>query len=312
MCIIAIKCKGVDMPSEETLKTMWVNNPHGAGLMYADGDGKVYIDKGYMDWTSFIGRIHTLGDPETLKDMAIIMHFRIATHGGINPSCTHPFPVSDRISALTKLRQSCKVGVAHNGIIPINPRDGISDTMEWIASELSTIAMRKPQWYKDKKLLAKIGKRIQSKIAVLDGRMCVSYYGDFITEKDGMIYSNTSYKPRYSAVYTYRGAAPYEIDTEEPIDEWDYDAPWETGRASVWLMPVDECDSGEVVYVGSHKRVMDTEDLWCSGSGRVYGIDYDTAIAYRLDNMTCTKAPWFDYRDGLKFEEGGTMHAWPF
>ena len=312
MCIIAIKCKGVDMPKEETLKTMWVNNPHGAGLMYADGDGKVYIDKGYMDWTSFIGRVHTLGDPETLKDMAIIMHFRIATHGGINPNNTHPFPVTNDVSLLKKLRLACKVGVAHNGIIPITPRKGISDTMEFIASELAPIAQRRPHWYKDKRTLAAIGKRIQSRLAVLDGKQVVSYYGDFITESDGMIYSNTSYKPRASAVWTYRSAAPYEIDTEEPDGLWDYDAPWDTGRDSVWLMPVDECDCGDIVYTGGNRRpVIDTEDLWCSPAGVVYAIDYDTAIAYRLENITCTKAPWFTYRDSVKFEDGGAMHAWP-
>lgn len=312
MCIIAIKSKGVDMPSEKTLRTMWTNNPHGAGIMYADGDGKVYIDKGYMDWTSFHERIKSLGDPEALRNMAIIMHFRIATHGGINPSNTHPFPVSERVSALTKLRQACKVGVAHNGIIPIKPREGISDTMEFIVSELAPLAARKPAWYKDRKTMAKIGKRIQSKLAVLDGRQVIAYYGDFITEADGMIYSNTSYKPRFSAVYTWRDAAPYEIDTEEPAGLWDYDAPWDTGRSSVWLMPTDECDSGEVVYVGSHKLIMDTEDLWCSPSGRVYAIDYDTAVAYRLENLTCTKAPMFTHRDACRFEDGGPINAWPF
>ena len=67
MCVIAIKRAGIKMPDENTLKTMWTNNPHGAGIMYARG-GKVYIDKGYMDWTSFIGRIESLGDvTETLS-----------------------------------------------------------------------------------------------------------------------------------------------------------------------------------------------------------------------------------------------------
>ena len=310
MCIIAIKSKGVDMPSEETLRTMWVNNPHGAGIMYANGDGRVYIDKGYMDWTSFIGRIHTLGKAEKLKDMAIVMHFRIATHGGINPSNTHPFPVSSRIDALTKLRQACKVGVAHNGVIPITPRDGISDTMEFIASELAPLAERNPGWYKDEAVMAGIGHRIKSRLAVLDGHKTVSYYGDFITESDGMIYSNTSYKPRYTATHTYRTAIPRKAEAEEPIVEWDSDAPWFTGLASVWLLPVDECDCGDILC--GNRIVADTEDLWCTPSGRVYGVDYDSGIAYRLENLAATKAPWFFHRDAIKFEDGGAMNAWPF
>ena len=303
MCIIAIKSKGVDMPSEDTLRTMWVNNPHGAGIMYANGDGRVYIDKGYMDWTSFIGRMHTLGTADKLRDMAIVMHFRIATHGGINPSNTHPFPVSSRIDALTKLRQACKVGVAHNGIIPITPRDGISDTMEYIASELAPMAERNPSWYMNENVLASIGTRIKSRLAVLDGHQVVRCSGDFITEADGMVYSNTSYKPRYTATHVYATATPY----KQEVGTRSRKAPW---FASVWLMPVDECDCGDVLH--GNRVVRDTEDLWCTASGRVYGIDYDSALAYRLENLSTTKAPWFNMRDAIKFEDGGAMCAWPF
>jgi len=306
MCIIAVKSKGVDMPSEDTLRTMWVNNPHGAGIMYADGSGKVLIDKGYMDWTSFIGRIKALGEPEIVKEMAVVLHFRIATHGGINPSNTHPFPVSERIRALKKLRGACKVGVAHNGIIPIVPRKGISDTMEFIASELAPMAERNPKWYKSSETLERIGERIRSKLAVLDGSGYTCVTGEFIEEK-GVWYSNTSFRPRVSAITPFRDARPYEIDTE---DIGTTDIPWRW--PSVWLMPVDECDSGNVVRVGDHRPIADTEDLWCSRTGRVYAIDYDDSIAYRLDNLTCTRAPMFANMDAVKFDDGGVLNAWPF
>ena len=35
MCIIAIKEKGIDMPNEKILETMFEHNPDGAGFMYA-------------------------------------------------------------------------------------------------------------------------------------------------------------------------------------------------------------------------------------------------------------------------------------
>ena len=316
MCVIAIKKRGVNMPDEKTLKTMWTNNPHGAGIMYADDDGKVYIDKGYMDWTAFHERIKTLGDPEVVRDMAVVIHFRIATHGGILPGNTHPFPVSDNVGQLVKLRCACKVGIAHNGIIPITPREGISDTMEWTASELAPFAKAHPGWYKDKPTLAKIGKRIQSKLAVLDGKGVISYYGDFIVESDGMIYSNTSYKPRFSAVYTYRDANIYEFEEELSDKQWaQHDGglpPWDTGRKSVWLLPADECNTGKIHYIGSRNDVVeDTEDLWVDSAGRVYAVDYDTSIAYQL-SMSCSKHCGFRYDKGIRFEDGGKMPFWPF
>ena len=306
MCIIAIKSKGVDMPTEDTLRTMWVNNPHGAGIMYAGDDGKVYIDKGYMDWTSFIGRVRSLGDPETVKDMAVVLHFRIATHGGITPNCTHPFPVSARTGALKKLRQACRVGVAHNGIIPIIPSDWISDTMEFIASELAPLAERRPDWYTDEVIMDKVAKRIRSKLAVLDGSGYIAHCGDFIREADGMLYSNTSYKPRYSAVYTYSDALPFESETESTSSE-----EIRQGRKSVWLMPVNECDCGGVRYVRGKTVVGDDYDLWCTRRGNVYSIDYDTAVAYMLPELRCVTPPFFSLRDACRFEDGG-VEKWPF
>lgn len=317
MCVIAIKRMGVKMPDENTLKTMWTNNPHGAGIMYAR-DGKVYIDKGYMDWTSFIGRIESLGD---VTDTALVMHFRIATHGGVIPGNTHPFPVSDNVVALTKLRQACSLGVVHNGIIPIVPRDGISDTMEYIATELAPLAKQNPKFYMDKQVLAEIGKRIKSKITILDGKGTIAYYGDFITEEDGMIYSNNSYKPRVSAVYTYRDGSRY--DWLEDDEYYDYSdkmcPPWDTGRKSVYLMNVpDLWNVGGVVNKATGEAVGDAEDLWADSTGNVYTVDYNSGIAYMLSNLEISglsprarrkssKFRLFKYNEGIRFEFGGQL-----
>lgn len=311
MCVIAIKKQGVEMPDEQTLKTMWTNNPHGAGLMYAR-NGRVYIDKGYMDWTSFHERIKSLGD---LTDTALIMHFRIATHGGVVPGNTHPFPVSDNVGLLTKLRLACKVGVAHNGIIRcVQPREGISDTMEYIATKLVPLAKSDMDWYMDKRVLERIGHEIQSKLAVLDGDGIISYYGDFITDTDGMIYSNDSFRPRTYTHYVYRDAAPYDWrdgDIDLP--------PWDTGRSSVWLIPA--YDSLPVMRKGIEKTypkqetIDDIEDLWVDRGGRVYGVDYDTAIAYRLPELRVRrlgKERCFEKGEGIRFEDGGNMYGYPF
>lgn len=323
MCVIAIKRMGVKMPDEKTLKTMWTNNPHGAGIMYAR-DGKVYIDKGYMDWTSFIGRIESLGD---VTDTALVMHFRIATHGGVIPGNTHPFPVSENVDALSKLRQACKLGVAHNGIIPIEPRAGISDTMEYIATELAPLAKQNPKFYTDKNVLEEIGKRIESKIAILDGQGNIAYYGDFITETDGMIYSNDSYKPRCSAVYTYRDGSYYDWlkDDEDYYCSDNMCPPWDTGRKSVYLMYAGDCK--EVLNRGirdNKNRVMvdDISDLFVDSLGGVYVVDYDNGLAYKVNNYV-VRGPnktarknkiyrLFKYNEGIRFEFGGDINLLPY
>ena len=154
------------------------------------------------------------------------------------------------------------------------------------------------------------------KYADLDGNGVISYYGDFIEESDGMLYSNTSYMPRYSAVYTYRDANLYEFEDE--LDTQTYNKldgglpPWDTGRKSVWLLPADECNTGKIHYIGTRSDVVDdTEDLWVDSSGRVYAVDYDTGVAYKL-SMSCSKHCGFRYNKGIRFEDGGSMPFWPF
>ena len=56
MCIIVAKEKGQKLPSKDILKTCFNNNDDGAGFMYVQ-DGKVIIDKGYMDFKSFYKRV---------------------------------------------------------------------------------------------------------------------------------------------------------------------------------------------------------------------------------------------------------------
>lgn len=53
MCIICVSPTGVRQPNFTTIRTMFRNNPHGAGYMFAR-DGKVHISKGYMNIDSFL------------------------------------------------------------------------------------------------------------------------------------------------------------------------------------------------------------------------------------------------------------------
>lgn len=97
MCIAIYKEVNMEL-TQETLRNCWQRNPDGAGFMYAES-GKVHIVRGLMTLAAF----NEAFEPHKTKQAVI--HFRIATHGGVNAENTHPFRVHDSL------------GMIHNGII---------------------------------------------------------------------------------------------------------------------------------------------------------------------------------------------------
>lgn len=192
MCVIASKPAGIALPSEETLEAMWFTNPDGAGFMYA-ADGRVHIEKGFMKYEDLTAALDELGQKYDLTDLPMVMHFRITTHGGTKPENCHPFPVTDSIGLMSKPKSKCKLGVAHNGIIPITPRKGISDTMEYIATQLAPLYRAVPTFYRDKNLVEMISNAIHSKLAILNAKGEIYTIGNF-EEKDGILYSNLNHE----------------------------------------------------------------------------------------------------------------------
>jgi hypothetical protein len=180
------------MPTEAELYNMWTRNSNGAGVMYAV-DGIVHIEKGFMTWKDFSDRLTELAESYDLKELPVVLHFRITTHGGTKPENCHPFPITDSIGMLKKLKLTTKVGVAHNGIIPVTPRNGISDTMEYIAGQLAPLSRVVPEFYKSKDLMQMILHATGSKLAFLDGDGTIYTVGEFV-EHNGVYYSNTSYQ----------------------------------------------------------------------------------------------------------------------
>mgnify|MGYP000758667654 CR=1 FL=1 len=140
MCIICVSKSGVRQPGEATIRAMFLNNPHGAGYMVARG-GRVQIHKGFMRLDEYLRAIRT--ERFTPQD-SVVYHFRISTQAGVNPEMTHPFPLSNQPARLRRLDQSCRIGVAHNGIIrltsdPNNER--YSDTAIFITDYLSHLSL---------------------------------------------------------------------------------------------------------------------------------------------------------------------------
>ena len=196
MCIIAIKPAGIKMPAETTIENMWYNNPDGGGFMYTSG-GNVHIEKGFMSLKDLKAALKQLEKTIDVVNTPIILHFRITTHGKTSPGNCHPFPVAEKLPLLQMTKCKTSLGVAHNGIIHVTPsRKDISDTMEYIMSQLTPMYQLKKDFYKDEAGKKLIYNFIRSKMVFLDGTGHIETIGDFIEDKDGVLYSNTSYRAR--------------------------------------------------------------------------------------------------------------------
>ena len=192
MCIIAISPKNNPIPSSDTRKKMFENNPDGAGFMYPY-KGKVRIEKGFMTLDAMETRLQEVSKVIDTTKTPMIFHYRITTHGGTSQANTHPFPVTNNRKLLQLTRVDASLGVAHNGIINcVKPKDGFSDTQEYIVKRLSQLDSK---FVFSSKKLGKIAKEINgSRLAFLTPNGEIARVGTWETGKDGCLYSNTSYK----------------------------------------------------------------------------------------------------------------------
>lgn len=208
MCIIVAKPKNVTMPSMETLRNCFDNNHDGAGYMRANGE-TVTIKKGFMTWGEFEDAIAHEGD---LTAYAVVMHFRIATHGKVQPSCCHPFPVTGEWGRLRSTECRDTLCAAHNGVIRgMETSDDVSDTMAYIANVLHPLRRIIPSFIYSEDALRLIETTLGSKMALLDASGELVTIGDF-HEHEGVLYSNSSYT---KSVPTYRSYSSVWDDYED-------------------------------------------------------------------------------------------------
>lgn len=223
MCIVCVSKKGIIQPDESTIRTMFARNSDGAGYMVARDD-KVIIHKGFMDVEEFIGAINR---ERFTKDDAVVYHFRISTQGGVNPEMCHPFGLSHKLSDMKALDVLANIGIAHNGIIPLttNSKDKeYSDTAHFIAEYLPYI-IRNIKDIRNNRILEIIYELAGSKFALMDGSGYIATVGNFTREKDGLLYSNQTYKP---LSYSYdRSTKRYRFSlNDEYVCDDDYISIW--------------------------------------------------------------------------------------
>lgn len=190
MCIICVSPKGIPQPTQTQIQAMFKNNPHGAGYMVARNN-QVEIHKGFMNVDEFLYQIQrehfTAADP-------VVYHFRISTQAGVTPEMTHPFPLTNNIDMCKKLDLVCACGVAHNGVIPMtSTRDKeFSDTALFIAHYMSAIVRQRSDLH-NTAILDILEELTRSRLAILDRSGDIATVGSFITETNGLQFSNFTY-----------------------------------------------------------------------------------------------------------------------
>lgn len=211
MCIIVAKNKGVALPTKKTLEQCFERNKDGAGIMYVKNN-KVIIEKGLMTFQDFYKKLKSIkkefgGD---LTNKALVMHFRIGTHGENDKATTHPFPISNNFNDLRATYFETDLGMAHNGIMSAYNYDRtLSDTQSFIKDYVSVFKELNKKFYLNNKVMEIISNEANissNKLCFLDNKENIYWYGDKVID-NGVIYSNTTYKP-----YTYKSHRNYSYD----------------------------------------------------------------------------------------------------
>lgn len=232
MCIIVAKEKGVALPSKNTLKTCFEHNNDGSGLMYVK-NGKVVIEKGLMTFGDFWHKIKELKREfnSDLTDKAIVMHFRIGTHGENDGATTHPFAISSNADDLRATYLETDIAMAHNGIIrDFNYDKVLSDTQSFVKDFVSVFKELDNEFYKNERVMKLITDKANissNKLCFLDKNENIYYYGNRVVD-NGVIYSNETYKePKRTYSYSsyHWGWDNYwygRDDYTKPSDWYDY------------------------------------------------------------------------------------------
>ena len=200
MCIAILNKSG--QLGKKELHQASQSNPDGAGMMYSDGR-KIHVFKSLIN-KEVIEKYREFRSKD--NHTPVVLHFRIATDGGITQENVHPYKINDQVQ------------LVHNGILQnySGKKTAMSDTRLFIADILSLIPTKE---IFTNHMLKLIGQAIgYNKFILLrnNGEWAIvnESLGHWDKEKNNW-FSNTSYKPVIAAIpvvysgASYKGQAKY-------------------------------------------------------------------------------------------------------
>lgn len=190
MCVIVI-CKE-NFISEEEIIQCHIANPDGIGIAWREKD-YVYYKKGFMELDEFLKWYSNFQKKDIFPH---IMHFRLATSGGIKRNLTHPFPISfNNLNLEGKTKEGI---IFHNGVI-----SNWENYIPVIANYCIQKSMKFPKGpFSDTRLAAILVKILGKNILeILNGKWVyftpqkLKTYGYFIS-KNGILFSNLTWQKK--------------------------------------------------------------------------------------------------------------------
>lgn len=172
MCVIIYKTDKTSLDFE-TVRFAYDTNPDGVGV--AINDGETWTIKKYMYPSK--QQLKTLCN--NLQDKEAILHFRIATSGGINLENCQPF-----------LFDNDRQVLFHNGVI--YSLNGISSNKSDTRLLIDILGIEKQDI---SNLLFNISEKSNNKFILLDDNNDVQFFGEFKNYK-GLLCSNLNFVPR--------------------------------------------------------------------------------------------------------------------
>ena len=278
MCIAIYKPAGTDVPTKETLKICFENNPDGAGFMFAS-KGKVHIEKGLMTYSAFkkaikkVKKIYEVED--NFKSLPMVFHFRISTQGGVNKALCHPFALSNSYDTMKELSGDYDMAIAHNGIIDFASDYKITDhndTMEFIKEVAYPTINDKLTWYKKQSIIDMFEYLLSgNRVVVLGGDGHAELIGSWI-EDGGLFYSNSSYKEvkfhfsKLSDYELYEWNKSFGVSTTKKSKKTKSKS---KKKSTVVYTPLNEKQKEDLRYLGR---------MYCSKCGAWLEIAYDNSL----------------------------------
>jgi predicted glutamine amidotransferase len=199
MCLIIVKPKDIELPSDYHIRVADSNNDDGIGVMVKFTDkARVFIKKDFKTAVEFTEWMKT----NVKKEDIMVIHFRWATSGKNDMGNRHPFPITKNRELLRKTELFCGWAVVHNGVLTeYSGHKKYSDTQKFTLDILASQAIKDN--LRDKTVQKMIESFIGSdKLAILNEDGTLIKIGNFTKDTDGCYYSNDTYK-QVRVVYDY-------------------------------------------------------------------------------------------------------------